>query len=77
MNLDRIIGLGVRQFFGGSRRGQPSVAALGAAVAIVGWLRRRSQEDRLLFKEDLAAGETLQITFLRNDTVVDRTAVEG
>lgn len=77
MNLDRIIGMGVRQFFGGSRRGQPALAALGAAVAIIGWLRRRGQEDQLLFSEDLAEGETMRITFLRNDTVVDRTAIEG
>ncbi len=77
MNLDRIIGLGLRQLFGGSRRGQPAVAAMGAAVALIGWLRRRSQDERLLFKEDLAEGETLQITFLRNDTIVDRTAIEG
>lgn len=77
MNLDRIIGLGLRQLFGGSRRGQPAVAALGAAVAIIGWLRRRGQDERLLFSEDLAEGERLQITFLRNNTVVDRAAIEG
>ena len=75
--MDRLLGVAIRQFFGGARRGQPAIAALSAFVAVVGWLRRRSQEDRLLFKETLAEGETLQITFLRNDTVVDRTAIEG
>jgi hypothetical protein len=71
--MDRVMAVAIR----GSRRGQPGVAALGAFVAIVRWLRRRSQGDQLLFKKVLAEGETLQITFLRNDTVVDRTAIEG
>jgi len=75
--LDRLIRFGVRRLFGGSRRGQPLVAAFGAAVAIVGWLRRRGSGKRLLFAERLAEGETMQITFRRGAEVVDSAFIEG
>ena len=77
MNLDRLLGFGVRQLFGGARRGQPAVAALGAALAILSWLRRRSSEEKLLFSETLKEGESMQITFRRGADVVDSATIEG
>ena len=75
--LDRFLKFGARQFFAGSRRGQPLVAAAGAAVVIFGWMRRRGAADRLLFAEDLAEGESMQITFRRGSSVVDSVTIEG
>ena len=76
ISLDRILRLGVKQFFGGTRRGQPLVAALGAAVMILSWLRKRGSEDRLLFGETLEEGETMQITFRRGG-LSDSATIEG
>lgn len=77
MNLDRLLGFGVRQLFGGARRGQPALAAFGAALAILSWLRRRSAEDKLLFSDDLKEGESMQITFRRGTDVIDTATIEG
>ena len=75
--LDRILKLGVRQLFGGSRRGQPLVAAAGAAIVILGWLRRRGVADQLLFAEDLVEGESMHLTFRRGAPVVDSASTDG
>lgn len=75
--FDRIFKLGVAALFGGARRGQPALTAVGAAVVIVGWLRRRATPRSLLFGENLKEGESLQITFRRGASVVDRVRVEG
>ena len=48
-----------------------------AALAILTWLRRRSAEDKLLFAENLAEGESMQITFRRGADVVDSATIEG
>ena len=77
IDLDRILRFGVRQLFGGSRRGQPAVAALGAALAILSWLRKRGAEDKLLFSERLEEGESMQIAFRRGSSVVDAATIEG
>jgi hypothetical protein len=77
IDLDRILRFGVRQLFGGSRRGQPAVAAFGAALAILSWLRKRGAADKLLFAETLEEGESMQITFRRGASSVDTATIEG
>lgn len=77
IDLDRILRFGVRQLFAGSRRGQPVVAAFGAALAIVTWLRKRDAASRLLFAEDLEEGKTMQITFRRGSEIVETATIEG
>ncbi len=53
------------------------MAAFGAALAIVSWLRKREAREGLLFSETLAEGETMQLTFRRGGEVVDSATVEG
>jgi hypothetical protein len=77
IDLDRFIRYGLRQLFGGSRRGQPLVAAFGAALVLLSWLRKRSGRDRLLFSETLEEGETMQLTFRRGPEVIDTAIIEG
>ena len=75
--MSRLLGFGLRQLFGGARRGQPSVAGLGAALSIIGWLRRRRHGKDLLYVRNLREGETVSIRLVRGRTVVDETEVEG
>ncbi len=72
-----MLSFGLRQLFGGARRGQPALAGLGAALSIVGWLRSRKRPDRLIYSRKLKDGESVSIRLLRGETVVDETAVEG
>ncbi|MBP1632461.1 MAG: hypothetical protein H6R33_931 [Actinobacteria bacterium] len=53
---------------GGARRGNPGMAGLGAAMLIVGWLRRRRAPRRsLLYARTLRPGESLRVHALRRD----------
>lgn len=67
--MKRLAELGVRQLFGGARRGQAGLAGLGAALAIVGWLReRRGPKKQLIYKRKLKPGREIRIRFMRGDT---------
>ncbi len=76
--MTRFMSWGVRQFFGGVRRGNSGAAGLGAAISILGWLRSRSgPKKEMLYAANLAEGETLKIRYLHGRTVVDETEIEG
>lgn len=74
--LQRFVSFGVRQLFGGARRGQPVVAALGAAVSIWGLFKRFSRSDKPVYTRNLKDGETLRIRSFRGSALVDETEVE-
>jgi len=74
--MSKWVTFGLRQLFGGARRGQPGVAGLGAAVAIISYLRNRDKPKELLYKRNLKAGEEVRIRFLRGDTG-DEISVSG
>ena len=63
--IERFVSFGVRQLFGGARRGQPLIAALGAAISIWGLFRRFSNREKLVYSRTLSDGESLRITQLR------------
>jgi hypothetical protein len=61
---------GLRYLFGGARRGQTGLAGVGAAMTIVGWLRRRAAPKReLLWAKNLKNGETVKVRMVRGEVV--------
>lgn len=68
---------GVRQLFGGARRGQPGVAGLGAALTLIGWLRSRRRGRELIYARTLKDGETVKIRLVRGSATVDDTEAGG
>ncbi len=66
--MNKLVTFGLRQLFGGARRGQAGIAGLGAALAIIGWLRGRNHDNELLYRRKLKPGEELRIRFLRGDS---------
>ncbi|HEX9856146.1 MAG TPA: hypothetical protein VGC47_12605 [Acidimicrobiia bacterium] len=76
--MNRYLTFGLRQLFGGARRGQPYVAGLGAAIALVSWLRERSAIDGSpIYRRTLREGEAVTIRLLRGEAIMDETVVEG
>lgn len=75
--MNKLVVFGVRQLFGGARRGQPGLAGLGAAVAIIGWLRGRNHDNELLYKRKLKAGEEVRIRFLKGDAGAEELSITG
>ena len=72
--MTKLVAFGIRQMFGGARKGQAGVAGFGAALAIIGWLRGRNKHDNeLLYKRKLKQGEELRISFLRGESADDMT----
>ena len=63
--FERFVSFGVKQFFGGARRGQPLLTGLGAAISIWGLFRRFNRKDEPVYTHTLADGETLRISQLR------------
>ena len=63
--LERFLSFGTRSLFGGARRGQPALAALGAAISIWGLFKRYGHKEKLIYSRTLADGESLQISQLR------------
>lgn len=74
--MNRLVTFGIRQLFGGARRGQAGVAGLGAALAIIGWMRGRNHSSELLYKRKLKPGEELRVRFLRGEAG-DEMSVTG
>jgi hypothetical protein len=74
--MNRMVTFGVRQLFGGARRGQAGLAGLGAALAIIGWLRDRAEPKQLLYRRNLKPGEEVRIKFLRGEAG-DEISVSG
>ena len=69
--LEQFFSFGIRQLFGGARRGQPMIAALGAAITIWGLLRRLDGRDKPVYTRKMRDGEMIQIRMLRGKTVVE------
>lgn len=58
MNL---VAVGLTQLARGLRRAQPGLAALGAAMVVVGWSRRRNTaEEKILYSGGLQPGQALE-----------------
>jgi hypothetical protein len=74
--FQRFVSFGVKQLFGGARRGQPVITALGAAVSIWGLFRRINRPEKPVYSRELKDGETLRIRAFRGDAVVGETEVE-
>ncbi len=69
---------GLTYLFRGLRRGQSPLSALGAGMAIVGWLRSRRGPDReLVYSRTLKDGEAVTVKLVRDGTVVAQQDVEG
>ncbi|MEA2002598.1 MAG: hypothetical protein U9N84_12055 [Actinomycetota bacterium] len=71
----RIVSFGVIQLFRGARRGQPVVAAFGAAISIWGLLRKMRRVDKMVYSRELNDGETLRLRMFRGEAVVDDVEV--
>ena len=70
-----LVGLGVANMFRGARRGQALVAGFGAALTLVGLLRRRGKaEPGLLHSRKLRDGESVTIRFARGAVTDDEGA---
>ena len=63
--FDRFVSFGVKQLFGGARRGQPLLTGLGAAISIWGLFRRFGRKDKPVYTHTLRDGETLRISQFR------------
>ena len=69
---------GLMLLFRGARRGQSPLAALGAAMSIIGWFRsRRGPEKELIYSRTLKDGEALTVKLLRDGSVTSQQTVEG
>lgn len=71
MTMSRILRFGVAQLFGGARRGQPVVAALGAALTIIGVVRRYGRSEKLIYRHALTDGEAINVKLVRGEAVVE------
>ncbi|MDJ0961106.1 MAG: hypothetical protein QNJ88_10630 [Acidimicrobiia bacterium] len=69
---------GLVLLFRGARRGQSPLAALGAAMTVVGWVRsRRGPDKELVYSRTLKDGEAVTVKLLRDGLVADEQTVEG
>lgn len=69
--FEQIFSFGVRQLFGGARKGQPIVTALGAAITIWGLFRKLARPNKPVYSRKLRDGETIRINMLRGEAVAD------
>lgn len=65
--FQRIVAFGVASFFGGARRGQPLLTALGAAISIWGLFKRLDRKDKPIYTRTLKDGEMVRIKSFRAD----------
>ncbi len=76
--MTNFVKTGLVLLFRGARRGQSPLAALGAAMSIIGWLRsRRGPAKELVYSRNLRDGEALTVKLLRNGAVASEQTVEG
>lgn len=69
---------GLVMLFRGARRGQSPLAAVGAAMSIIGWFRsRQSPQKELIYSRTLKDGEALTVKLLRDGSVASQQTVEG
>jgi hypothetical protein len=75
--INRLFDEGLRQLFGGARRGRPVMTGFGTALALFAWLRqRRAPAKERLWATNLSEGESVQITFRRGEPDIEE-AGEG
>jgi hypothetical protein len=68
MKLKGLIPYGLRQMFGGARRGRSLWAAFGTAALIAGLAAKyRPPKRELLMSKKLPEGKKIQITLVRDD----------
>ena len=76
--MSNLVKNGLTFLFRGARRGQSPLSALGAAMAVVGWVRsRRGPDKQLVYSRTLKNGEAVTVKLLRGDAVVNEQRVEG
>lgn len=63
----RFFSFGVNQLFGGARRGQPLIAAFGAAVTIWSLSKRMDRRDKPIYVRKLKDGETIRVRAFKAD----------
>jgi hypothetical protein len=68
--LQRFVSFGVKQLFGGARRGQPLLTGIGAAISIWGLFRRFSKDNRMVYSRTLKDGETVRISQVRGAAAI-------
>ena len=68
--FNRFVSFGVKQLFGGARRGQPLLTGLGAAISIWGLFRRFARKEKLIYSRTLKDGETLRVAQIRGSSAV-------
>jgi len=66
----RFVSFGVRQLFGGARRGQPWLTGVGAAISIWGLFRKFAHKEKLVYSRTLKDGETLRVAQIRGAAAV-------
>lgn len=59
--MKSLIAVGLTQLFRGLRRGESFVAGFGAALALIGWLRRGGVERKQVYGRRLRAGQEVTI----------------
>jgi len=69
--FQRLVSIGVKQLFGGARRGQPIVTAIGAVLSIWGLFRRFGGSSKPVYTRELKDGETIRVSMLRGDTAIE------
>ncbi len=69
--IERLVSLGIKQFFGGARRGQPLLTAFGAAISIWSLFRRFNRKDKPVYTRKLKDGETVKVSLLRGVAAVE------
>jgi hypothetical protein len=74
--LEQFFSFGIRQLFGGARRGQPMIAAFGAAITIWGVLRSLDGRDKPVYTRKMRDGEMIQIKMIRGQTSVESAEPE-
>ncbi len=69
--FERFFSFGVRSLFGGARKGQPIITALGTAITIWGLFRKLGGRDKLVYSRKLRDGETIRINMYRGEVAPD------
>lgn len=76
--IQRLLDLGIRGLFGGARRGQPIITSMSAGAALIAYLvKHRRPKKQLLYAKNLKEGQTIRISFLKGDAVVESRDIEG
>ena len=70
--FERFFAFGLRQLFGGARRGQPAITAFGTAITIWGLFRKLGGRNKPIYSRKLRDGETIRINMFRGEVAPER-----